>query len=170
MTGKEILKKFLKFIHLKYNLNLPDFEVQIDGDFINLDEAFQQLLDKQEVDSVRKFIECFAPNKIGDQFIDDEYIPADRLEYIDFTTDNFIKRKRSFGFSDNQFGYLSLTELYSLVDGVSLDTASEEYKAFVDFVSSSLRTYDIQTLSQLYDYLNNRNENIELLFDNIAHT
>ncbi len=169
MTGKEVLVALLKVLYNKYNLNIPDFETQLDNDLIVLDQAFQDMLVRQELTPVRDFIQCFEPGRMGQQFLEDIYTPADRLEFIDFTTGGFLKRKRSFGFSDAQFSYVSLSTIFSLINEDEFDVAGVEHKALTDFVCSAIALNNNGQVEQLYQFIENKNDNLGLLVHKFNH-
>lgn len=163
MIGREILTRFLKHIHTRSGMNIPDFDIQVDNDFITLEEAYDLVLNHANIGGLRPFILCISPTNIGTLFVDEEYVPTTRIDFINFSGQEFLKRKRSFGFSDQDFGYVALTELFTQADNGQIDNTSEGFKAYLDYISTAIANTNLAAVNTLLDYLSTRDGNIGIL-------
>lgn len=173
MIGKEILKSFYKLVHAHYNLNIPDFDLQVDEDFWSNDEIIEQLrIDAviTALPNIFEFLEAFKELKIGSDFLIDEYLPVVRVELIDFSLADFIKRKRAFSYSDIEFGYLALSKLFMTSPLSSIDETSQDYRTLIDFISTAISNAENQLVEDLLFHIETANDNWGILNNKIVHT
>lgn len=172
MIGSIILKEFFKLIHQHYNLNIVDFELQVDEDFWLNDDIIDQLTSHVTIianPKIHEFLEVFKTNRIGASFISDEFVPLHLVELIDFSQPNFTKRNRAFCYSDIQFGYLSLKKLIKINPLSSINTSSPDYRTLIDYVATSVVNNNTQNIFHLLEHIENAHEDFGILIHKFAH-
>lgn len=172
MIGKDILKEFYKVIFQHYHLTIADFELQVNEDFWTNDEIIEQLCGDgiiAALPKIHELLEAIKENKIGQDYLSDEYSHLENVELIDFTHNDFRRRNRAFSFSDMEFGYLALSKLLNTNPLSSIDETSQEYRTLIDFISTAIVKGENPKVIQLLDYIETSNENWGILVRKIAH-
>jgi hypothetical protein len=173
MTGNEILKRFYKLIHTHYHLNIPDFDLQVNENFLTSDDIIDEFSVNPIIIALPKIHEllgAFKYNKIGEDYLIDEYTAVENIELIDFTTDDFRKRNRAFSYSDVEFGYLALSKLFNINPLSSIDETSQDYRTLIDFISTAIDNLKDHLVEILLTHIETGNQNWGILIHKIAHT
>ncbi len=154
LTGYEITKEFLKFIHNKYGNPIPDIDEEIDNDFRPNDQLiFDLQAETVFPDVIKQLLLCFRDENVGSQFNSSFFACANRIEIIDFNDVNFKKRNRPFSMSDTQFGYLSIKYLLNFNSMGVIMRDTEGYKSLVDFIGSALILKETKKLNDFIQYI-----------------
>lgn len=172
MIGKDILKEFYKVIFQHYHLTIADFELQVNEDFWTNDEIIEQLCGDgiiAALPKIHELLEAIKDNKIGQDYLSDEYASLENVELIDFRHNDFRRRNRAFSFSDMEFGYLALSKLLNITPLSSIDETSQEYRTLIDFISTAIVKGENPKVIQLLDYIEISNENWGILVHKISH-
>lgn len=172
MIGKEILKSFYKLVHMHYNLNIPDFDVQVDNDLWTNDEIIDQLKGDVQIialPKIHELLDAFKVVKTGSDYLADEYLLLDNVELIDFTQNDFRKRNRAFSYSDVEFGYLALSKLLMINPLSSIDETSQDYRTLIDFISTAIVSVQNDKITTLLTHIAAGREDWGILIHKIAH-
>jgi hypothetical protein len=172
MTGKEILKSFYKLVHTYYNLNIPDFDLQVDDDLWQNDEIIDELKGDAlliALPKIHELLEAFKEVKIGSDYLVNEYQLLENVELIDFAHIDFRKRNRAFSYSDVEFGYLALSKLLLINPLSSIDETSQDYRTLIDFISTAIANGQDGKISTLLTHIQNLSEDWGILIHKIAH-
>lgn len=140
MTGIEILKAFYKLLHQHYNLNIADFDVQVDS-FWDNDDIIDELKNHvkiQNMPKIHELLDVFREVTVGSDYLGDVFNPSHKIELIDFSSNSFKKRKRAFSYSDSDFGYLASSKLFKSTPLSTINSASVDYRVLIDYISNAI--------------------------------
>ena len=172
MIGSLILKNLYKLVHQHYDLNISDFDIQVDDDLWNNDEVIDELKGHATIFALPKIfqlLDAFKEVKTGPAFMTDEYIPVSNVELLDFSQPDFRKRNRSFSYSDMQFGYLALKKLLKINPLSTIDPTSQEYRTLIDYVATAINNGEDIKVKILINHIQNSHEDWGVLIHKFAH-
>jgi hypothetical protein len=170
-TGNELVKTFLKYTHTRYNLAIVDFDDSIDNDLTTTDQGIADLQSATALPQpIKDFLDCFLETNLSSQFMIDNFPIPNAAEIIDFTTDDFKKRNRSFCISDAQFGYLATKKLLKFSPLTTIVVDVEGYRTLIDFVAAALYIPNNALLNDFFTILESNEHRRGLMVHKYAHT
>lgn len=171
MTGECILKDFFVKIHSYYELAIEDFNdlVEIDG----IDTIIDVLIDHITLRTKENsgiFLENFRERNVGQDYLENDYRPAKNIFQINFKDNEFLKRHRSFSYSDSEFGFLSFKNLLKIKDLSDLHKHSPDFKVLLDYISTAIVIDEDSAVLEVLDFIKNSAGDYGILVDRIGNS
>lgn len=168
MTGKELISQLIVFLneYLGFNDETVLEKVILDEDLVS---ALMTLNTLGPSSNFSIFINSLINivNVNNEDFLSNNYGINGQIEQIDFTIVELQGKKRSFYYSDTDFGFFSTSILFN--SGVLVDLSTTEnqllWKQIEEFIERCYSMPDLSLLNIFFDAINGLNLNLGFILN-----